>query len=323
MSGVAAAVLLAGAVPISAPGLTESTLPTAQPTGAARQVQAQASGPGGEGVLLSETADTRLAVMEAANSGLAEAGPDGQSSQPAEPDREIVVSGAASNKGDPVAAVNAASFQAIQAVDKAFIGPVANIYEHGIPKPLRMGLRNFLRNLEQPFIAANFLLQLKPVSAVKAVARFGINSTIGVGGLVDAAKRKPFGLPYRPNGFANTLACYGLGPGPFLFLPLFGAITLRDLFGLTVDRATLPIAVGSPFNRKAFNLPMSAVNMLNKRVEMDSQIEEMRRESGNPYEATRDLYLKQRRAEIVAICPRKGDAPPDPSLPPRAGKGVD
>jgi len=114
-----------------------------------------------------------------------------------------------------------------------------------------------------------------------------------------------------------------LRPGPFLFLPLLGAITLRDLFGLTADRATLPIAVGSPFNRTAFNLPMSAVNMLDKRVEMDSQTEEMRRESGNPYQATRDLYLKQRRAEIGAICPGKGDPPVEPTLPPRAGKGVD
>ncbi|MBC2667020.1 VacJ family lipoprotein [Novosphingobium flavum] len=238
------------------------------------------------------------------------------------PEGDIVISARRANPGDPAVKVNEASFQAIEAVDKAFVGPVAKVYEKGVPKPVRSGLRNFLRNLEQPVIALNFLLQLKPVSAVKAVARFGINSTIGVAGVLDVAKRKPFNLPYRPNGFANTLACYGVGPGPFLFLPLVGPTTLRDVFGLVLDKSALPVAVGAPFNKKEYALPSNVISALNRRVEMDGQISKLREES-NPYAATRELYLQQRKAEISAICPKKGDPPPDPDLPPRPGKGVD
>lgn len=237
-------------------------------------------------------------------------------------DSEIVVSGRVPSPADPLASVNIKAYEAIQAVDSAVVGPVAKVYEKGVPGPLRSGLRNFLRNLEEPVSFVNYLLQLKPGRAVKSLGRFAVNSTVGVAGLFDMAKRKPFNLPYRPNGFANTLACYGVGNGPYFFVPLAGPITLRDLFGLLLDKAAVPMAVGEPLNRPYYAVPATVVDALSDRVEMDAQLQQLREESGDPYVATRELYLKQRRAEIGAICPKKGDATPDPDLPPRAGKGV-
>jgi phospholipid-binding lipoprotein MlaA len=235
---------------------------------------------------------------------------------------DIVVTAREQVPGDPLAVLNAKSFEAVQAVDKVFVGPVATGYRKGLPRPVRMGLRNFLRNLEEPVIALNYVLQLKPGRAAKSVGRFAVNSTVGVAGLVDVAKNKPFNLPYTPNGIANTLACYGVGPGPFFFLPLIGPTTLRDMIGVTIDRAIVPAAIGNPFDKPYYVIPAGVIDSLNDRVEIDQQINRIRAESADPYVATRALYLAQRKSEIAAICPGKGDKV-DAALPPRPGMGRD
>src|SRR3546814_16310736 len=79
------------------------------------------------------------------------------------------------------------------------------------------------------------MLQFKPGKAMETAGRFTINTTLGVAGLFDVAKRKPFFLPYRPNGLANVLGYYGVGPGPYLSLPIAGPPTLRDITGDTWD----------------------------------------------------------------------------------------
>lgn len=236
---------------------------------------------------------------------------------------EIVVSARVKTPADPLMQLNAKSFEVIQKIDDAVVAPVARGYKKGIPGPIRSGLRNFLRNLEEPVSALNYVLQLKPGRAAKSVVRFAFNTTVGVGGLVDVAKRKPLNLPYHQNGFANTFACYGIGPGPYFFLPLLGPITLRDFVGVLMDKPIVALAVGKPFNKSYYAIPAITIDALTDRIEEDALLTKMREESNDPYVATRELYLKQRKAEIAAICPRKGDAPIDPTLPPRVGKGVD
>ncbi|MBX9813926.1 MAG: VacJ family lipoprotein, partial [Sphingomonas sp.] len=182
---------------------------------------------------------------------------------------DIVVEGRiGAPPGDPMQGVNKVSFEATQAVDKAFFGPVALGYKK-LPRPVRSGIRNFLRNLSEPVVFVNFLLQLKPGKAAETVGRFVINSTAGLAGFVDVARAEPFNLPYRPNGFANTLALYGVGPGPYLFLPLIGPTTVRDLFGRGVDAAVLPLAIGFPFDDIRFNVPANALRSIDYRAEFD------------------------------------------------------
>lgn len=243
----------------------------------------------------------------------------------ADPDEEsaIVVQARTATPADPLANINAKTFEAVQAVDQAVVAPVAQGYQQKVPSPVRSGLRNFLRNLEEPVSALNYLIQLKPGRAIKSVGRFTLNSTMGWAGLFDIAKRKPFNMPYVPNGFANTFACYGVGPGPYFFLPVAGPITLRDLVGLSIDKAIVPAAVGKPLNTPYYAVPAITIDALNDRIEIDAHLEDLRTNSPDPYVATRELYLRQRKAEIAAICPRKGDAPVDPALPPRPGKGAE
>ena len=121
----------------------------------------------------------------------------------------------------------------------------------------------------------NFLLQFKIGKAAETLGRFAVNTTFGVGGLFDVAKTKPFNLPYRRNGFANTLGFYGVEPGPFFYLPVFGATTLRDMAGNGLDMLVLPTAIGKPFNRTAYAVPTTVVRALNDRIERDAEIERL------------------------------------------------
>ncbi|WP_201785559.1 MlaA family lipoprotein [Sphingobium cupriresistens] len=199
---------------------------------------------------------------------------------------------------DPLENANVKSFEVTQSVDKAFVGPIALSYQHRVPKPIRIGLRNFLYNLREPVVFLNFLVQLKPGKSAETFGRFAINTTIGGAGLVDIAKRHPFALPRRANGFADSMGYYGIKPGPFLFLPLIGPTTLRDLVGDGLDRLVLPLAFGKPFNQATFTLPTSFVGALDRRAEFDEQLQKIRDGSANPYEASRTFYLRRREAEI-------------------------
>lgn len=223
---------------------------------------------------------------------------------PAAPESEepedIVVT-ARPRANDPVAAINMESFAATQAVDRALVGPIALTYKRTIPDPVRSGIRNFLYNLREPVVFLNFLLQHKPGKAVETLGRFVINSTVGVGGVFDMAKRRPIHLPRRPNGFADTLGFYGVKPGPFFFLPLIGPTTLRDFVGDTVDRLVLPLAVGKPFNKLAFTLPTSALGVVDRRAENDELLHRLHDGPDDPYVATRSFYLKRRQAEIDGL----------------------
>lgn len=220
--------------------------------------------------------------------------------QISQPQDAIVVSAERDVPQDPMQAVNQASYNAVQAVDGAVIAPLAVGYEKAVPAPVRKGLRNFLLNLTEPVVALNFLLQLKPGKAAETLGRFAINSTIGVAGLIDVAKKKPFNLPYRVNGFGYTFGYYGIGTGPYFFLPLVGPTTLRDVVGLGLDRFLMPFAVGGPLKHPAYVYGGFVVRSLDDRVEKDALFARIREES-NPYASYRELYLKTRQAEIDAL----------------------
>ncbi|WP_066553197.1 MlaA family lipoprotein [Croceicoccus bisphenolivorans] len=219
---------------------------------------------------------------------------------PAEGDENVIIVEGATEApaGDPAEKLNAATFQAVQAVDSAIVEPIANAYDKALPTPLRKGLRNFLRNLGEPISFVNFLLQLKPGKAMKTLGRFAINTTIGIAGVFDVASKEPFGLEYEYNGLANTLGYYGVGPGPYLYLPFIGATSLRDLTGRMVDFVVVPTLVGKPFNDPYIALPISTLTSLESRIDTDAEIDAIRSKCGDPYAATRDLYLIQRQVEI-------------------------
>ncbi|MBH1999084.1 MAG: VacJ family lipoprotein [Sphingomonadaceae bacterium] len=253
--------------------------------------------------------DTQVGAPDAGAVAPSPASSPAVQTNPADDVNDIVVTGdSGPPKGDPLEQLNAKSFQTVQAVDKAVVEPVAKAYNKGLPRPVRKGLRNFFSNLQEPVVAAAYLLQFKPGKAVETAGRFTVNSTLGFVGLFDVAKRKPFFLPHRDNGVANTLGYYGVKPGPYMYLPIVGPTTLRDIIGDTVDKMILPFAVGKPFNSPAFVIPATILNQLGERAAFDETIQAIRNED-DPYTVYKTMYLKQRQAEIDALHGRVSDEP--------------
>lgn len=226
--------------------------------------------------------------------------PESQAPAPAAGLGEIVVTGRRASPEDPLEELNSTSFEVTQGVDKAIVAPVAFAYKEVMPRPIRSGLRNFLKNLNEPIVFLNFMLQLKPDKAAETFGRFAINTTLGAGGFVDVAKRKPFNLPHRRNGFANTLGYYGVKPGPYFYLPLVGSTTLRDFIGNRLDLLILPMALGGPFKRPEFAIPVAVLSELDHRIEFDDELSQIRA-TRDPYVAARTYYLRKRQAEIDAL----------------------
>ncbi|WP_374281267.1 VacJ family lipoprotein [Novosphingobium sp.] len=245
----------------------------------------------------------------------------------AEPGEIVVTARQGPPPGDPAERINMVSFEAMQGVDQALVGPVSQGYEKGVPKPLRQGLRNALNNLSEPVNFVNYLLQLKPGKALRTLGRFTINSTVGVAGLVDLASRKPIGLPYRRNGFANTFGYYGIGQGPYMFLPLIGPTTARDLTGRMLDLSFLPTLGGAPFNTPYYSLGTGTVRSLDDRVEFDETLRKLRNDCPDFYASERQWYLATRKADIEDLHGRHVDMatllpeclqPEAPAAPPPA-----
>ena len=306
-----AALALAGqtadAVPVVQPTLQAAiVLPVAETQGIA-----PAEPPVGTPVDESATATAEVPAESAAE----------PASGPGE-ENVIVVEGVQDIPGDPLANLNAQTFEVTEKVDEALVEPLASGYEKVVPSPVRKGLFNFFSNLREPVVFLNFLLQGKPGKAAETLGRFAINSTVGVGGLVDVARKEPFNLPRRRNGFANTLAVYGVDEGAFLVVPLVGPTTVRDLVGTLVDNAVVPTLAGKPFTEPYFTLPAFTVISLESRIEIDDKLKQMR-DSDEPYTTLRETYLCERRAEIAAlrnrpvepcdIDPAPADAPSAPA----------
>lgn len=224
-----------------------------------------------------------------------------ESGAAAEMGEEIVVSARhRSTPGDPLEKLNAISFSMTQHIDDAVTAPASRAYTKVVPSPVRSGLRNFFRNLREPVVAANYLLQLKPGKAVETVGRFAINSTLGLGGTIDVAKRCPFNLPLRQNRFSDTLGFYGVKPGPYLYVPIAGPTTLRDVVGGFVDFFASPFVIGGPFRSRPYVIGSAAVRILDRRDQKEEMLRGVR-ESDDAYAARRDLYLRRQHERVEAL----------------------
>lgn len=208
-------------------------------------------------------------------------------------------------KGDPLEGFNRKMFRSNQSFDKAVYRPLAMGYKHAVPKPARAGLRNFFSNLTEPVVFLNYLLQLKFGKAGRTLVRFTVNSTLGVGGILDLARTEGINIPHRDNSFGNTLARYGVGPGPYLFLPFVGPTTLRDVLGGPVDGAVLPVAIGKPFTDWRYQVASGAITGLDLRAESDADLRALFSGAVDPYATLRSVWLQNRAAEIAEIRHRK------------------
>ena len=136
----------------------------------------------------------------------------------------------APSESDPFENVNRSILEFNLESDRLLLKPVATAYARWIPRPVRTGVNNFFSNLWEPMTIVNDLLQGKLGHAGRDTARFVINSTLGLFGILDVAREME--LPRRREDFGQTLAVWGVPSGPYLVLPFLGPSNLRDTAGL-------------------------------------------------------------------------------------------
>jgi phospholipid-binding lipoprotein MlaA len=181
------------------------------------------------------------------------------------------------------------------------------VYRHAVPKPARDGVHNVLSNLGEPLVFLNDLLQLRPDRALRTLGRFLLNSTLGIGGLFDVAKRKPYHLPHHANSFGDTLGYYGIKPGPYIYVPIIGPTTLRDAIGSS-EQLLPPMAIGSPLDRQDYQIATNVADGLDQRERADDDLKAMLRDAIDPYATFRANFLQNRAGEIAALKARDVDA---------------
>lgn len=199
---------------------------------------------------------------------------------------------------DPWRRFNRRSFAFSGVLDRVIIGPVARVYRRITPAPLRRGLGNAVANLREPSTVVNGALQGRPNVSARAAARFVTNSTVGVLGLFDVAGRA--GLKREPADFGQTLGRYGIGQGPYLYLPVVGPTTLRDGLGAVVNLLGDPVSQATGGLSTDFALGRSIVRGLDARAEGDETLQTIMTQSTDPYATIQSGYLQNRAAFIRA-----------------------
>jgi phospholipid-binding lipoprotein MlaA len=197
---------------------------------------------------------------------------------------------------DPLESWNRQVFAMNMNFDHALLKPTAEAYVNVVPEPARTGLHNFLINLDSPVIFANDVLQGEFLLAGETVGRFGLNSTIGVGGLVDVAT--PAGIPAHSSDFGQTLGVWGVGPNPYLVLPLLGPSNPRDLTGYVADTVMDPLTYVGIRDYEYWQIGRGAANVIDERAENLETLDELDRSSVDKYASMRSLYRQYRAAHV-------------------------
>ncbi|WP_295855779.1 VacJ family lipoprotein [uncultured Xylophilus sp.] len=194
------------------------------------------------------------------------------------------------NPRDPFEPFNRGVFEFNEAVDRAVLRPVATVYRDATPYPVRAGVGNFFRNLTEPWSFVNHVLQLKPQAAGETAIRFGVNTFLGFGGLIDIAGAAR--IPYRRQDFGQTLAHYGVPTGPYVVLPILGPSTVRDTAALPVDfKGNLLSEIDDNSVRNS----LFALRVVDIRASLLGATSVIEQAALDKYSFTRDSYLQLRR----------------------------
>jgi phospholipid-binding lipoprotein MlaA len=214
---------------------------------------------------------------------------------------------------DPLENVNRKIFDFNQFVDRNAIVPVAKGYRTVFPDPVRDSFRDFLNNLREPLVFVNDALQGQFDRAGKDVARFVVNSTVGIAGTVDVMGR--WGIPYHEEDLGLTLGSWGVAEGPYLVVPILGPSTPRDLGGQVAEGFGDPwnrIVSGSPYTLYWIPFTRGLVSGIDTRSRYIETLADIERTSLDYYATIRSLY-RQRRAALIRH-EREEELPPRPGF---------
>lgn len=207
---------------------------------------------------------------------------------------------------DPLEPMNRVMFKVDAGLDKVLVRPIIKSYRFVVPEQGRQHIDIFVNNLHTPITFVNDVLQGQITRAGITLGRFVVNTTIGFFGFFDVGEK--MGMPYHSEDFGQTLAVWGLGDGPYVYVPLLGPSTFRDGAGFAVDSFLVdPLAwYDRGDGRMAWvqwaNLGLVYVDT--KDMTMDV-LDELKKSSLDYYAALRSSYRQIRAKEI-----RNGAPPP-------------
>ena len=199
---------------------------------------------------------------------------------------------------DPFEPTNRVMFEVNEVIDKAVLQPIAEAYRDLLPKPVRSGIRNVLGNLRTPTILVGDLLQGNVTRARETLGRFIVNSTIGIGGIVDVGRRH--NVIGHSEDMGQTLAVWGVGEGFYMFVPLLGPTTARDLTGFAIDVYTNPQSlIGQGQILDVWNYTRIGMTVVDTREALLEPFDMVRKTSLDPYATLRSAYRQRRSFEIL------------------------
>ena len=176
--------------------------------------------------------------------------------------------------------------------------PVSLTYKKVVHEDLRGIVSNFFHNLATPVRFVNSLLQLKMMEAGNELARFVVNTTVGVGGLGDVAKTE-FDIQRHEEDFGQTLGHYGIGHGFYIVWPLIGPSSVRDTVGTVGDWFLDPLYYHDEFGihrDTAIGLVIfDKVNATSFRI---GDYEALKDAAIDPYEMIKDAYIQYRKKKV-------------------------
>lgn len=195
---------------------------------------------------------------------------------------------------DPYEKLNRKIFMFNSTLDYFILRPVAVVYRKATGDYVKARVNSFMSNIATPLTSVNYALQGNFTDSMKSLWRFAINTTIGVAGLFDVASKA--GLSPTAQTFGNTLAHYGIGPGPYLVVPFFGGTNARDaLDPLVFNNALNPVKY---YLHSSFKNGMFIVKMVNDRAEVLPVTDYVSANSPDPYIAIREAIHQNREFNV-------------------------
>lgn len=199
-----------------------------------------------------------------------------------------------SERPDPWEKTNRDFYKFNDRMDKYAFKPAADAYVKVVPEPVRTGLGHAYDNLDYANVWINDFLQGKWQRGWSDTGRMAVNSTVGVAGILDVASK--WGMVSHDTDFGITLGKWGVKPGPYMVLPLFGPSSLRDSSSVPVGIVTDPLTwVDMPF---AATAGLYAAQAIDERARMDVQARFRDNAAIDPYVFTRDAYLQYRENQL-------------------------
>jgi ABC-type transporter lipoprotein component MlaA len=195
---------------------------------------------------------------------------------------------------DPWEPFNEKTFWFNRQADRFVLKPVAKGYNAVLPDPIRAGIANMFDNLDVTRRLVNNVLQLRFDGAGRELARFAINSTVGVAGLFDVAGRF-FDIAKSDRDTGQTLGIYGIGHGPYLVLPLLPPLSVRDFFGFVADEAMYPLSYFIPTGAV---IGMTATETISDRAANIDRYQGVEDTVVDLYSSVRDAYFQRRAADL-------------------------